>query len=288
MLDRLLRAVQLLRTNSLFSYSVVVVDNDDRQSAREIVKRASATSPIPILYDVEPERSISLARNRSVKNADGDFIAFIDDDEFPEDTWLVNHFETLCSCNADGVLGPVTPHFDAPAPLWLIKSGLCERSRFKTGTVIRESRYTRTGNVLIRGSLFTGLDGIFDPKYGKSGGGDAAFFRRMIQKGKVFIWCDEACVFETVPPERQTRAYYLKRALTRGMGEAWETRLLSVGTFRSILAILLYTTALPFLLLLGQHLFMKYAVKNCDHLGKILGYMGITVVRERPYSASSS
>ena len=124
-------------------------------------------------------------------------------------------------------------------------------------------------------------------KYGRSGGGDAVFFKRMIQKGKRFVWCDEACVFEAVPPERQTRAYYVRRAFTRGMTEAWETRFLSLGTFRSFLAILLYTTALPFLLLLGQHLFMKYAVKNCDHIGKVLGHMGINVVPERPYSASS-
>jgi glycosyltransferase involved in cell wall biosynthesis len=283
----LLTAVQALRTNGLFDFSVVVVDNDDRQSAREIVDTARATSPISIIYDVEPERSISHARNRSVKNADGDLIAFIDDDEFPEETWLLNHLETLRLSNADGVLGPVRPHFDADTPRWLVRSGLCERPRFKTGTVIRDSLYTRTGNVLARKSLFTGPDGRFDPKYGRSGGGDAVFFKKMIQKGKIFVWCDEACVFEAIPPERQTRAYYVKRAFTRGMTEAWETRFLRPGNLRSIAAIVLYTAALPLLLLLGQHLFMKYAVKLCDHLGKILAYMGIAVVGERPYNASS-
>jgi glycosyltransferase involved in cell wall biosynthesis len=287
LLDRLLSAIPRLRTDGQFSCSVVVVDNDDQQSARGVVDRARAESSLPILYDVEPERSISHARNRSVKDADGELIAFIDDDEFPEDTWLLNAFKTLHESNADGVLGPVKPHFDAGAPRWLVRSGLCDRSRFKTGTVIRESKHTRTGNVLIRKSLFTGPDGSFDPKYGRSGGGDAVFFKRMIQKGKLFVWCDEACVFEAVPPERQTRAYYVRRAFTRGMTEAWETRFLRLGTLQSFVAILVYTAALPFLFVLGQHLFMKYAVKTCDHLGKILGYMGIAVVRERPYSASS-
>src|SRR5687767_8794563 len=84
LLQRLLNEIQLLRTNALFTYSVVVVDNDDRQSAREVVNRVNATSKVAIIYDVEPERSISLARNRSVRLADGDLIAFIDDDEFPE------------------------------------------------------------------------------------------------------------------------------------------------------------------------------------------------------------
>lgn len=287
LLDRLLKAVQLVRTDGRFSFSVVVVDNDDRHSGEEVVTRARTTSPIPMSYDVEPERSISLARNRSVRNADGDLIAFIDDDECPEDTWLLNHFDTLLSTNADGVLGPVKPLFDPHAPRWLIRSGLCERSRFRTGTVLRESRYTRTGNVLIRRSLFEGPDGTFDPRYGRSGGGDAVFFKRMIEKGKLFVWCDEACVYEAIPPERQTRAYYIKRAFTCGMGDSSETPFLSLGTLRSFLAVLLYTAALPFLLLIGEHLFIRYAVKDCDHLGKLLGYIGISVVRERPYAASS-
>ena len=118
---------------------------------------------------------------------------------------------------------------------------------------------------------------------GRSGGGDAVFFKKMIQRGKVFVWCDEACVYEAVPPQRQTRAYYIKRAFTRGLTEAWETRVFSPGTLRSLVAIPLYTAALPFLWLLGQHLFMRYLVKDCDHLAKILGFIGIKVVSERPY-----
>ena len=286
LLEHLLRTVQTLETHDLFTCSVVVVDNDNRQSAREIVDKVNVTSSIAIEYDVEPERNISLARNRSVKNSNGDLIAFIDDDEFPERSWLFSHLQTLRATNADGVLGPVKPHFSAHAPPWLLRSGLCDRSRFGTGTVLKDSRYTRTGNVLIRRSLFTGSDGFFDPKYGRSGGGDAVFFKRMIQKGKVFVWCDEACVYETVPPERQTRGYYIKRAFTRGMTEAWETRFLRPGTLRSLIAIPLYTAALPFLWLLGEHLFMRYLIKDCDHVAKILGYMGIRVVRERPYNTS--
>ena len=167
LLEHLLRAVQTLETHDLFTLSVVVVDNDHRESAREIVERVKETSSIPIDYDVEPERNISLARNRSLRNSKGDLIAFIDDDEFPEQSWLFNHWQTLRSTNADGVLGPVKPHFGAHAPAWLVKSGLCTRFRLETGAVIKDSQYTGPGNVLIRRSLFLELDGSFDPKYRK-------------------------------------------------------------------------------------------------------------------------
>jgi hypothetical protein len=47
-----------------------------------------------------------------VENADGDFIAFIDDDEFPVNNWLLALFDTCNQYNVDGVLGPVRRHFD--------------------------------------------------------------------------------------------------------------------------------------------------------------------------------
>ena len=61
----------------------------------------------------------------------------------------------LTSAHADGVLGPVKPHFDGEAPAWLVKSGLLERSGLTTGEIISDCMYTRTGNVLIRKSVFT-------------------------------------------------------------------------------------------------------------------------------------
>lgn len=283
MLRRLLAKVATLKTANLFTYSVVLVDNDELQSGKDVAVNARKQTGLCVDYDMEPERSISLARNRCVRNAHGELIAFIDDDEFPDQDWLLNHFRMLTASKADGVLGPVRSHFEGEAPAWLVKSGILERRSLNTGEVIRNSVDTRTGNVLIWKSVFTETGGYFDPKFGRSGGGDAVFFKRMMEQGKVFVWCNEACVFETVPPERQNRMYYLRRACTRGLGEAWETRALSAGTARSLAAIVLYTAALPVLCLLGQHLFMKYLVKDCDHIAKVLGYLGIRLAPERPY-----
>jgi glycosyltransferase involved in cell wall biosynthesis len=280
---RLLEKIATQKTEDLFDYSVVVVDNDDRESGRNVVLRTKETVSYQIDYHVEPERSISLARNRTVRNAKGNLIAFIDDDEFPDDDWLTNHYKTLLESGADGVLGPVKPHFDGEAPGWLVKSGLLERKSFKSGEAIRDSRYTRTGNVLLWKKLFDEEGGSFDPAYGRSGGGDAVFFKRMMENGKKFVWSNEGVVNETVPLERQSRIYYVKRAFTRGMTEAWVSPLLSVKTAKSVIAAAFYSAILPFCVFGGQHLFMRYLVRDCDHIGKILGYLGIAPVRERPY-----
>jgi glycosyltransferase involved in cell wall biosynthesis len=283
LLKRLLDRLEGQKTDGLFSISVVVVDNDAQESGREPVQAASAYSKYSIDYYIEPERNISLARNRSVEGAQGNLIAFIDDDEFPEHAWLLAAYKTLQDFCAAGILGPVRPHFDLPAPKWLIKSRLCERREFSTGCVLTDARYTRTGNVLLRKSIFSDKGSRFDPIYGRTGGGDAIFFKRMMEKGNTFVWCNEALVYETVTSERQKKSYYIKRAFTRGMAEALETPLMSLSTLRSIAAIPIYSLILPFALFLGQHVFMKMLVKECDHLGKLLAQLGIRPIKERPY-----
>lgn len=266
-----------------FSCSIVVVDNDAKQSGKSAVLSVKKKSHINIDYFNEPERSISLARNKAVQNAKGNLIAFIDDDELPINKWLINHYKALLASEADGVLGPVIPIFEKDTPKWLVKSKLLERKTFETGVVIKDSRQTRTGNALLWKKLFEKNDTYFDLAYGTTGGGDAVFFRKMLEKGKNFIWCNEAAVYETVPIERQNRIYYLKRAFTRGMTTAWETPFISFSTIKSLAAIFLYTASLPFLFFIGQHFLMKILVKDCDHIAKILAYLGINLVKQRPY-----
>ena len=282
MLERLLRDLAVLRTDDLFGYSVSLVDNDKHESARSVVARITEQTALRIRYDVEPAQNISLARNRSVRNADGSLIAFIDDDEFPPADWLLHHVRMLLSSRVDGVLGPVMPHFDGKAPAWLVRSGLLERRNLETGEIIKDSKDTRTGNVLIRRDVCSDGEDWFDPKFGNISGGDQVFFRGRMNVGKVFVWCREAYVFETVPVERQTRMYYVRRACTRGLKEAWTTRFLSAGTAKSLVAVSLYTPALPVLFFVAHHLFVRMLVKDCDHLSKILGHLGIALVRQRP------
>lgn len=283
LLVRTLDGISRQVTDNLFTYEAVVVDNDAAASAREMLRDYREKAGFPILYDWEPERSISLARNRTIRNATGNLIAFIDDDEFPDDNWLMHHYALFVKSNPDGILGPVLPHFDVKPPRWLEQGKLCERERFKSGTRILQATYTRTGNAFLAKKLFDGEGEPFDPQYGISGGGDAVFFGRMIERGRVFLWCDEALVFETVPPERQKRMYYIRRAFTRGMTSAWSVPFFSKGTLKSIFAVGIYSLSLPVFFILGHHLFMKVLIKDCDHISKLLAYAGINLVKKRPY-----
>ena len=82
-LRRLLMELSRQETSPRFSYSIVVADNDREQSARDIVARFTSEASVATTYCVEDEQNVALARNKALEHARGDYVAFIDDDEFP-------------------------------------------------------------------------------------------------------------------------------------------------------------------------------------------------------------
>ena len=283
LISNLLSKLQNQVTEDQFTYSVVVVDNDFNKSAKDTVNEWKQKSAIQIDYHCEPEQNIALARNKAVENSRGNFIAFIDDDEFPDNTWLINLFRTQNQYQVAGVLGAVRPYFEIEPPRWIIKGKICERPSFDTGTIIKDNNDARTGNVLLSRLIFCDEKNLFDTCYGKTGGEDSDFFSRVLKQGLVFVWCNEAPVYETVPPERFKRTYYLKRAMMRGIVVSKKTPFVSFGTVTSLVAFLSYTIALPLLFLIRHDLFMKYLIRDCDHIGKLLGFCGIKAFNERTF-----
>lgn len=279
LLGRLLSELARQQTEGLFTYSMVVADNDVMQSGRQVVADFAASSDIPATYCLETEKNIALARNKALEQADGDFIAFIDDDEYPSDDWLLNLLRTCNSLKVDGVLGPVKPYFEHKPPQWIVKGGFFERPEYVTGYELRWPE-TRTGNVLFRRDIL-GVDAMpFRPEFGL-GGEDRDFFRRMIGRGHRFVWCNEAVVYELVPPSRCTRSFLLKRAVLWGGNVPVNPKNRISNLIKSVIAVPVYALALPVLALFGQHMFIKYLMKLSDHASRLLTLLGFKLVRER-------
>lgn len=277
-LKRLLNALGEQETGGLFTYSIVVADNDRLQSGEAVVEDFRKSHSVAIRYCVEGRQNIALARNQAIENADGDFVAFIDDDEFPAGNWLLNLFRACEQYQVDGVLGPVRRHFDETPPKWIVKGEFYERPIHPTGLPVRWSM-GRTGNVLLRKTVFTPGEPPFRPEFRH--GEDQDFFRRAIASGRRFIWCSDAIAYEVVPPVRWKRTFMLKKALLRGATAALHPTLGVADILKSVIAVPAYALALPFALILGQHRFMTLLVKLCDHLGKLLALLGINPIREQ-------
>lgn len=281
MLQGLVQSLQEQNTKGRFAFQLVIVDNDSQGSARFLVTDAQKSSQIRIIYKIEPEQNISLARNMALALTEADYYACIDDDEFAEKTWLYNLYFKMIEFKADGVLGPVRPFYECPPPRWLAKGNIIERKEFPTGTVMIEPKHMRTGNVIFSKKIIDENPFPFKYEYGRTGGEDHDFFRRMIISGYKFYWCNDAVVFEIIPKSRMTKTYHIKRALLRGVVHSKRSPLFSLDTFISIAACMVYTLILPIVYVFCNRLFASILIRNCDHIGKILARFGIRVVKQR-------
>jgi len=278
LLHRLLRELSKQKTADTFTYSIIVADNDASESARPIVKEVTSTNSLEVTYCVERRRNIAMARNKALEHSRGDFIAFIDDDEYPVEDWLLQLFNTCMKQSADGVLGPVVPAYSEEPPAWVKKGRFHDRPRHPTGFLIDASE-GRTGNLLFKRDLIDGDANVFRPQFG-SGGEDRDVFRKWIGNGRKFVWCDEAIAYEHVPAVRWKRSFLIRRALLRGKMCLGDSENRVVNLLRSFVAIPAYILALPFLSFIGHHLFMRCLVSLFDHLGRVAAWLGFHPVKE--------
>jgi glycosyltransferase involved in cell wall biosynthesis len=193
---------------------VVVADNDEAESAREVCESAHDWLRHPLTYVVEKRRGIPQARNASLAPALGrvDWIAFADDDELADPRWLDALLRAQRASGADVVTGPFAPRFAAPVPGWIEQGGFFASRRFRDG----ESRPVAfTGNALVRESALAGLERLFDERLER--GEDTELFRRLVQRGHRIVWADRALIHHVVEPDRARLRWILSRAFRDGV-----------------------------------------------------------------------
>ena len=129
--------------------------------------------------------------------------------------------------------------------------------------------------MLLKRKILDGESAPFDRRY--IVGEDQDFFRRMMAKGHRFAWCNEAVVYEAIPPVRWTRSFLIRRALQRGQVSPTSG---IRDVIKSVVAVPIYLLALPVLAVLGHHWFMSYFVRLSEHMGRLLKLMGLHIAQD--------
>ncbi len=203
---------------------ILVVDNDPEASARETVAEASADSPVPVHYEVEPVSGIAAGRNHALDvSQDRDLLVYIDDDERPVERWLSLLLQAHLTYSS-AVVGPVVSQFDSEPESWISAGGFFDRRRMPTGTPVVVAA---TNNLLLDLRQVREFGLRFDLDFGLSGGSDTLFTRQLTAKGGRMVWCVEAVVYDIVPANRATRRWVLLRALRSGT--SWSATSLRVA-----------------------------------------------------------
>jgi len=196
---------------------IVVVDNDSDQSARETVDSWSRKTqePYQIKYRGYPKKGLSNVRNELLHQAlllDPMYIIFIDDDEYASERWLANLIACIKNNQADMVLGSVSSVFEYEVPdaiaYWFDKGVHPDSSPIQ---------HLASNNLIIKTDFIKESGLRFDLRFNTTGAEDTFFGIQAIRKGAKIFWSQKAGVYETVPKQRATLNWILKRRYRGGM-----------------------------------------------------------------------
>ncbi len=196
----------------VFSVEILIIDNDPYGSAQAVV---ASRMEAPVRYVLESTPGISAARNRALDASPSSrLLAFIDDDERPEDGWL-HHLLTVWQQTAEptAVSGRVIAEYQGELDPWIHAGRFFIRRRLPTGTWLDVAA---AGNLLIDLRAIREMGLRFADDLGLSGGEDTLFTRQIVAAGGRMVWCDESAVVDQVPADRMTRQWVLARAWSHG------------------------------------------------------------------------
>ncbi|SQD77686.1 glycosyltransferase family 2 protein [Moritella yayanosii] len=267
-----LRSIAALQLPDHVTLEVIVVDNDEHAYAEMLVKGQANVMDMPVYYRQETAKNIALARNCSINNTKGEWVAFIDDDEVADPDWLAQLLSTAQTFQADAVFGRVKSTYPSHTPQWIIDSGVFERPAVSNGQEVSSGA---TNSTLVSQAAIKKYQLKFDSDYGLTGGEDADFFYRLYQHGGKLVCSNEAYVSEEVASNRLNINYLLRRAIR--IGETYTRYRIQQAPLANKLAyftdVLIKLIILLFIVLVklpfGQSKYAKPLLQLVDKYGKI-------------------
>jgi GT2 family glycosyltransferase len=287
-LRRLLSALERLETEA--AVTVVVADNDsEKHEGFDVCASLVAKSyRWPLDHFIAPDRGIANVRNALVERSlthSYDFIAMLDDDEWPDAHWLDAFLRTQRETNADALHGCILREFEAePGRIAAHCDGIAPMHG-ATGPI---DMIPGTGNVMFRRECFEDTPKpCFDPAFALCGGEDSDFFERLRRQNKRFAWCEEAIVHAWVPATRGNLKWALSRAYSVGNSDMrvflkyQQTRMARAREIAKIVVALLLSPLLFVLLGVGTN-------RAVDALRRLFRAAGkVAAVRGRYYNEYS-
>jgi glycosyltransferase involved in cell wall biosynthesis/peptidoglycan/xylan/chitin deacetylase (PgdA/CDA1 family) len=200
------------------TWEVLVVDNNSIDQTGEVIRDFCRHYPGRFRHLSEPQQGLSYARNTGIRNAQGEILAFADDDAIVEPDWLWNLTSALKGGEWAGAGGRIIPLWSKPVPSWLSLDGddtTGPFGRFEphvgAGAL---NRPAYGGNMAFRRETFDKYGG-FRVDLGRSasnlqGREDLEFCNRLFAGGEKIRYEPQAIVHHLIAECRMERKYVLR------------------------------------------------------------------------------
>jgi cellulose synthase/poly-beta-1,6-N-acetylglucosamine synthase-like glycosyltransferase len=161
---------------------IIIVDNKSTDNTKEVVKKY----PVKLLEENEFQSSYA-ARNKGIKYASGDILAFIDSDCIASPKWLIEGVRSF-SDDADLVGGKVEFYFSDNKSAAEMYDSI---TNMQIEHNIKERNVAKTANLFVKSSLFDEV-GMF-PHHATSGG-DVQWTAMATRAGYKLVYAPDAIV----------------------------------------------------------------------------------------------
>jgi glycosyltransferase involved in cell wall biosynthesis len=272
-----------------FEHEIIVVDNNSKDRTKEIVKDYIPKFHGILRYVFESKQGLSFARNRGIKEAKGQIIAFTDDDCLIDKLWLRNIVNTFLEYNADCVFGKIIPKWEgANLPKWLERNKKMWRilgtlDYGENNKLIDSEKFEFYGsNFSIKKEILSEI-GLFNTELGRKGtlllsGEDTEFFNKLLVSKKRIVYNPKVYVHHKVQEYRTKKRYFIKWHFFTGVSLAYrdhvkfsKKKFLGVPLWFLKESIPTYLEFLKFLITMNSEETVRYGLKIILSFGVYVG-----------------
>jgi GT2 family glycosyltransferase len=205
------------------SCEFIVIDNHSNDDTRFVFEEIEKKCEFDIRYAFEPNRGISHARNKGINEANGEIIAFTDDDVIVEKNWIKNivtafdqHEDVAC------VGGKILPLWETQRPQWLNSKLYCYLALLDLGNAVVyvEKPFIFGANFAVKSEIFNKY-GVFDANLGRCqnklySGEETEYLHRLKNGGEKLLYDPSIIVYHHVPAHRMSKRYLRKWRFDQG------------------------------------------------------------------------
>ena len=202
-------------------YEVIIVDNNSTDETSEIAKAFCAENP-NARYVNEVEQGVAYARNRGLQEAQGVYVAYVDDDAIVHTRWLEIAAEIVSAKGYGAFGGPYFPYYKQGKPKWF-KDEYGSSTWLPTEACILHGKYLVGGNMFFRKDILCDVDG-FPVDYGmrgeKIGYGEETYTQIKIlreNEGVHIYFSPDLYIKHLVSENKMRVTWPLKRYFAQGM-----------------------------------------------------------------------
>lgn len=225
------------------NYEIIVIDNNSTDNTASICEEFRAEYPNKnFRYFKEMNQGLSFALNRGIKEAQGEYLIFVDDDEtiIPEHLERVdNHLKIYPEAVLCGT--PVIPVYEIPEPKWMSRftqrliGGYFDQG--KEVKILEAKNYPGTGHTIIKKELYERY-GNYNTELGRKGTSligaeDKDMFNRLKNNNIVCYYLPDIPIYHHIPPNKMTDEFFHKLTYSIGKSERIRTKAVSEKEFRN-------------------------------------------------------